>query len=60
MRQQQSDITIDISLDDGYELFGRKLEVFGQPLHNTTRFSLFIPCLTKPEFANLNGFLKRL
>jgi hypothetical protein len=32
MRQQQSDITNDISLDDGYELLGRKLEVFGQPL----------------------------
>ncbi|MFT4608747.1 MAG: hypothetical protein ACI9V8_001773 [Urechidicola sp.] len=24
-------------------------------VHDTTRFSLFIPCLTKPDFANLNG-----
>jgi hypothetical protein len=32
MRQQQSDITNDISLDDGYELLDQKLEVFGQPL----------------------------
>jgi hypothetical protein len=32
IRQQQSDITNDISLDDGYDLLGRKLEVFGQPL----------------------------
>ena len=34
MRQQQSDIINDISLDDGYELLGRKIEVFGQPLFN--------------------------
>jgi hypothetical protein len=33
MRQQQSDITNDISLDNGYELLDPKLEVFGQPLN---------------------------
>jgi hypothetical protein len=37
MRQQQSDITNDISLDNGYELLDRKLEVFGQPLIRTTQ-----------------------
>ncbi len=37
MRQQQSDITNDISLDGGYELLGRKLDVFGQPLVKRTK-----------------------
>jgi hypothetical protein len=37
MRQQQPDITNDISLDGGYELLGRKLDVFGQPLVKRTK-----------------------
>jgi hypothetical protein len=46
MRQQQSDITNDISLDDGYELLGRKLEVFGQPLFNLFETELLVICHT--------------